>query len=354
MQERRARREQSEMEKARSEFSNALDEDDFCAAYRLVESYSHKPSVTEMQVEMLSQYKTFGTLKHFENQYWHLTMAALRISDLGKSEGWRLSGLIMGNDTEMHLLNAEYAVICGECKRERGIPLSVEELQDMASAHKLLGYRMQELDAMYLCDLVLEGREPCDLVKIRYGLVEWYNDLERLEQRKNTELSAGEVSKARETENKMAWTMKSILSVAQRCCGQKPDKLPDYYFRHLRKEKEMLSELATNGWDGSMKLSPFMRLKYGLEASFSHMSELRLKEAISSSKGEKTSYRHRLYESNRRIKEASGKALAELERQLHPCVQEHPGEGRAAIISEKRGICECPRNVKQPSKQIRL
>ena len=111
----RERRERSEMEKARSEFSHALDEDDFCAAYRLVESYSRKPSVTEMQVRMLSQRKTFGTLKHFESPYWHLTMAALRISDFGKSEGWKLSGLIMGNDTAMHLLNAEYAVICGEC-----------------------------------------------------------------------------------------------------------------------------------------------------------------------------------------------------------------------------------------------
>lgn len=350
----RERRERSEMEKARSEFSHALDEDDFCAAYRLVESYSRKPSVTEMQVRMLSQRKTFGTLKHFESPYWHLTMAALRISDFGKSEGWKLSGLIMGNDTAMHLLNAEYAVICGECKRKRGIPLSVEELSDMASAHKLLGYRRQELDALYLSDLVLEGREPCDLVKIRYGLAEWYDDLERLEQRKNAELSAGEGSKARETENRMAWTMKSILSVAQRCCEQKRDKLPDYYFRHLRKEKEMLSGLAANGWDGRMEISPFMRLKYGLEASFSHMSELRLKEAVSSSKGDKTSYRHRLYEGNRRIKEASGKALAELEKQLHPYGPEHPGEGRAAIISEKLGTYERPRIVKQPSNQIRL
>lgn len=350
----RARRERSEAEKVRSEFSHALEQDDFCAAYRLVESYSHKPSITEMQVKMLSRFNTYGTLKHFERPYWHLTMKGLRSSDFGKSKGWKLSGLIVGNDTVMHRLNAEYAIICGECKREKGIPLTVEEMRDMASAHKLLGFRMQELYAMQLCDLVLEGHEPCDLVKIRYGLIEWYRDLEKLEQCKQTELSAGEDSKAHNTENRMAWTMKSILSVAQRCCEQKRDKLPDYYFRHLRKEKEMLSELAANGWDGRMEISPFMRLKYGLEDSFSHISELRLKEAISSSKGDKTSYRHRLYESNRRIKEASGNALAELEKQLHPCGQEHPVEGRATIISEKRGTCECSPNVKQPSKQIRL
>ena len=150
----------------------------------------HRPAITEEQAKILWDYRFFRNLDQTERSGWHKVMDVLQQTDWGKQQVWLLSGLKMGNETLPQKLNAMYTLLCSALTGKSHTLCPLPNPEEVATAHKLVGYCMKDEELDYLKRLALHGEYPGDLTAIRHGLMDMYQKIEDLEWERAKEMRA--------------------------------------------------------------------------------------------------------------------------------------------------------------------
>lgn len=279
----------------------------------------HRPAITEEQAKILWDYRFFRNLDQTERSGWHKVMEVLQQTDWGKQQVWSLSGLKMGNETLAQKLNAMYTLLCSAHKDKSHAIYPRQNPEEVATAHKLVGYCMKDEELDHLKRLALHGEYPGDLTAIRYGLMDMYQKIEDLEWERAKEMRADNHWTANSIDatilNEKGRIMRSASELYER---KVQGKFPDDYREALHRERMVLHGLSQKGWDGQTKIPKPLLVKYGLAESFGKISDALLDYVVRCDLGDDTYPTHTIGHHNRIIKEQSRIGLERLEHRLFP------------------------------------
>lgn len=107
--------------------------------------------------KILWDYRFFRNLDQTERSGWHKVMDVLQQTDWGKQQVWLLSGLKMGNETLPQKLNTMYTLLCSAHTGKSHTLCPLPNPEEVATAHKLVGYCMKDEELDYLKRLALHG-----------------------------------------------------------------------------------------------------------------------------------------------------------------------------------------------------
>src|SRR5699024_29350 len=110
--------------------------------------------------------------------------------------------------------------------------------EEVATAHKLVGYCMKDEELDYLKRLALHGEYPGDLTAIRHGLMDMYQKIEDLEWERAKEMRADNHWSADSIDAAIQEEKGRIMRSASDLYEQKVQgKFPDDYRKALHRER---------------------------------------------------------------------------------------------------------------------
>ena len=233
------------------------------------------PSVTGEQAQALWDSGFFRKADRIGDSGWHRVMEALKQTEWGKRQEWRLSGLNAGNEILSQKLNAEYVLMCSRKDKAAGSAWPDMEADEIRAAHRLLGHCMREQELLELKELALHGKRPGDVALVRNGLLDGFRKIRELERQRADEMRGDNHSTAYGIDVEIAEETGRLMRASaglyeSRLCG----KLPEDYLEALRKERDTLRYLSVHGWDGDMRISRNLQMKYGMVRDFQEAGDL--------------------------------------------------------------------------------
>lgn len=235
------------------------------------------PSVTSEQAQALWDSGFFRKADCIGDSGWHRVMAALKQTEWGKRQEWRLAEVKAGNETPAQRLRAEYVLMCSRKDKAAGSACPDMEADEVRAAHRLLGHCMREQELLELKELALHGKRPGDVTMVRNGLLDGFRKIRELERQRADEMRGDNHSTAYGIDVEIAEETGRLMRASaglyeSRLCG----KLPEDYLEALRKERDTLRHLSVHGWDGGMGISRNLQMKYGMARDFHEAGDLLL------------------------------------------------------------------------------
>lgn len=162
-----------------------------------------------------------------------------------------------------------YTLLCSAHTGKSHTLCPLPNPEEVATAHKLVGYCMKDEELDYLKRLALHGEYPGDLTAIRHGLMDMYQKIEDLEWERAKEMRADNHWSADSIDAAIQEEKGRIMRSASDLYEQKVQgKFPDDYRKALHRERMVLHGLSQKGWDGQTKIPKPLLVKYGLAESF--------------------------------------------------------------------------------------
>lgn len=278
------------------------------------------PSVTGEQAQALWNFGFFQYAYRTGYREWHGVMHALKHTEWGKRQEWRLSGINAGNETLSQKLNAEYVLMCSRKDKSAHPLCPTVEPEEVRAAHRLLGYCMREQELLELKELALYGKRPGDVTLIRNGLLDGFRKIENLKQRRADEMHVNNHSAVYNIEVEIAEETGRLMRVSTGLYEKKTDeKFSEDYLEALRKEHDTLRLLSLCNWDEiEGDIPDTLPMKYGMVKDTRKVDSLMRAYSVFYELSNGACPGPDIKPYNEAIKSQSRKAVERLEKILYP------------------------------------
>lgn len=277
------------------------------------------PSVTGEQAQALWDAGFFRKADRIWDSGWHRVMDALKHTEWGKRQDWRLAEVKAGNETPAQRLRAEYVLMCSWKDKATGSACPDMEADEVRAAHRLLGHCMREQELLELKELAMHGKRPGDVTLVRNGLLDGFRKIRELEWLRADEMRGDNHSTAYGIDVEIAEeTGKLMRASAGLYESRLSGKLPEDYMEALRKERDTLRHLSVHGWDGDMRISRNLQMKYGMARDFQEAGDLWLDYIVRCDLNGDTTPAPDMKRYDDAIRAQSRKEAERLERKLSP------------------------------------